>query len=460
MCSRPNRSYFLGIGRRLGYTLVEILVATTLTLILMTAVVTVFGGVGSGISKARKTVEMVDRLRTVAQVLNLDLHGVTVKMLPPARQEEAPGYFELIEGGGTGNAMNPPAKQDDGTPDSTVGECGDVLMFTTRSAARPFVGLYAGSPSGTTQSDVAEVAWFLRGHNLHRRVLLVAPSIGPQGFSQTWYQNNDISVRKVSDTDLIPNSLADLTKRENRFGHPRDKFPFDARQWGQLRLPTLVETAAIFQNAIALPAAPPTNRQVDLWSSQPSDTTWIPDTYLVNNSRYTPPNPAPDRLADDLVLTNVIAFDVKVWEPALNQPNNNASGFVDLGYARSQFVPAQNPPKNSSVQRFQHVGAPLSYLTAGGAYSQCVYDTGCFSYENEGIYDLKRGYVPDKAPGPAGRSTNGLDDGSGVVDGNSEQIYTPPYPVPLRGIQVKIRVFEPDSREVREVTVEQDFLPK
>ena len=37
---------------------------------------------------------------------------------------------------------------------------------------------------------------------------------------------------------------------------------------------------------------------------------------------------------------------------------------------------------------------------------------------------------------------------------------SPPYPYPLRGIQVKIRVFEPDSRQVREVTVVQDFLPQ
>ena len=39
-------------------------------------------------------------------------------------------------------------------------------------------------------------------------------------------------------------------------------------------------------------------------------------------------------------------------------------------------------------------------------------------------------------------------------------ITSPPYPYPLRGIQVKIRVFEPDSRQVREVTVVQDFLPQ
>ena len=56
----------------------------------------------------------------------------------------------------------------------TVGETGDILMFTTRNAARPFTGL---CNSSTIQSDVAEVAWFMRGRTLYRRVLLVAPSV-------------------------------------------------------------------------------------------------------------------------------------------------------------------------------------------------------------------------------------------------------------------------------------------
>jgi hypothetical protein len=62
---------------------------------------------------------------------------------------------------------------------------------------------------------------------------------------------------------------------------------------------------------------------------------------------------------------------------------------------------------------------------------------------------------------PAGTSTNGLDDNhDGVVDDVNEQITSSPYPVPLRGIQVKIRCYEPDSRLIREITIEQDFLPK
>jgi hypothetical protein len=80
-----------------------------------------------------------------------------------------------------------------------------------------------------------------------------------------------------------------------------------------------------------------------------------------------------------------------------------------------------------------------------------LYDTGSFSYENDGI-DQDGQYGPDQL-------TNGFDDnGVGGVDDLSEVEGSIPYAVPLKGIQVKIRVFEPDSRQIREVTVTEDFL--
>ena len=36
----------------------------------------------------------------------------------------------------------------------------------------------------------------------------------------------------------------------------------------------------------------------------------------------------------------------------------------------------------------------------------------------------------------------------------------PPYSAPLRAIRVTIRVYEPSSQQVRQVTVVQDFLPE
>ena len=55
-----------------GYTLVEILVATVLTLIMMGVVVAMFGRVGDSVSDSRATLELSDRLRATAARLQMD----------------------------------------------------------------------------------------------------------------------------------------------------------------------------------------------------------------------------------------------------------------------------------------------------------------------------------------------------------------------------------------------------
>jgi prepilin-type N-terminal cleavage/methylation domain-containing protein len=441
-----------------GYTLVELLVASVLTLLLMTAVVQVFSRVGNGISGARRALEQFGRLRDAEAQLRMDLAGATATMLPPQRLEAAPGYFEIIAGWSAqqinanwfqqpdgGWSMQPSPVDASGNADTTVGRRGHVLMFTTRSTAQPFVGRCAGSTSGTIQSYVAEVAWFLRGRTLHRRVLLVvtpAPAVQSQiGASPIgFYANNDISVH-VQNGNLVFNTLADLTKREYRFAHPLDQgFPFDAARWGQLGLPTLREcsSSSWCQGGTALLPAPnpPPQRSADIWGENKSN-----DVALLVPEHYPAVNPEDaTRLADDVVLNNVIGFDVKVWD-------NKAQQYVELGqpgavsFGGTGIGPAIN---NGSYPN------PLAAPT---------YDTWSSSYENEGInFGNSGNHQPDPR---AGKSTNGFDDDqSGVVDDQSEWLTSPPYLAPLRGIQVKIRCFEPDSRQVREVTVEQDFLPK
>jgi len=84
-----------------------------------------------------------------------------------------------------------------------------------------------------------------------------------------------------------------------------------------------------------------------------------------------------------------------------------------------------------------------------------TYDTFSLHYENNGWNEITNVASPSDA------GTNGLDDNNdGAVDDPLEYETHPPYPHRLRGLQVKIRVYEPDSRQVREVTVVQDFLPQ
>jgi hypothetical protein len=46
------------------------------------------------------------------------------------------------------------------------------------------------------------------------------------------------------------------------------------------------------------------------------------------------------------------------------------------------------------------------------------------------------------------------------VDDTGERETVPPYDRPLRGLQVLMRVYEPDSRAIRQVRVNQHFMPE
>jgi type II secretory pathway pseudopilin PulG len=538
-----------------AFTLVEVLVATVLSLIIMAAVVTVFASISTSISQSRSTLEMSDRLRTTAAQLKRDLEGVTVTMLPPRRPETNEGYFEYIEGPvgpvfmpedlwkwsgstpalTTANPQTQPYAFDidrttgtTGVADTTIGDNDDILMFTTRAKDRPFVGR-CGAPTTamptppTTESWVAEVAWFVRGRTLYHRVLLVAPNAfttAPLSTPATgttpasgYYANYDVSAHAYSSTLVVPNSLGDLTKREYRFAHPYTGFPYDARVWGQLGLPTLRETAAaaftvLPGSTVTLPTMPPFMARD--FSTNPYPWTNYVDTASGTQSHYY--DTTVTRITDDVAMTNVVGFDVKAWDPGapVLQYNNQIlmpgdsyytklmtgvvswtgvsvayyGAYVDLGWDPNSVYYAKRTA-GTPLPYFGHVGkgyivggnysAP-TYLGVNTGSSQRdpsglmadsnspvdnksarVYDTYSLHYEYDGVQQ------PTHATGVtvADIGTNGGDDdGYNGADDPGEAETCPPYPVPLRGIQIKIRAMDPDSGQVREVTVVQEFLPQ
>jgi type II secretory pathway component PulJ len=518
------------ILRRRAYTLIEILVSTTLSLMLMAAVISMFGEVGKGITDSRSMLESADRLRVVETRLQQDLAGVTVTMNPPCRPEDNAGYFEYIEGPvsqatasniarDTTNVIDntlPDTNPNRYAPDTTVGDFDDILMFTTRSTGRPFVGKVpiAINASGTIQSDVAEVAWFLRGRTLYRRVLLVAPELNNNAiFTNTsptgFYANYDVSARPQG-TGMIANTLGDLTRRECRYAHDAIN-PFfltgtnSFRGWGQLGLPTLRECSysppagAKKRWTVGWVPQPPSElpldsmAAMDFWTNDSSQR--FADNYLMNKYLTDTPNDPNDRnyelrIADDVVLTNVVGFDVKAWDPRVAVEARDSSGVFNAVY---------HPSSSSStdyITAFQKLGLPpqsgLTYsLAAAGAYPGAYMDLGYgnnivnpanagsfghFGDDRSGldvtINTAARTYDTYSTTCESADASNGFDDGlygaNGIVDDTGEKVHVvdgkncgiPPYPHPLRGIQVKIRVFEPDSRQIREVTVVQDFLPQ
>lgn len=442
---------------RAGMTLVEMLVAMTATLILMAAVAQVFGAFGMAISGSRAAIGVDARLRAVAGRLREDLAGVTVRMLPPRDPGQGEGYFELIEGPLSDAAAAA------GT-DVSAADIDDVLLFTTRSNGAPFIGR---GPAGTQfESTVAEVAWFARPtvpattpatYTLYRRQLLVMGYVGTTPFTtannntlpwstygSTWagYYNApcDISAR-LEGTTLFPNTLGDLTRRENRFMHGNGiangtvfPFPFVAHQ-----------TLSTASTGDVLPTA-------------------LAGLTFDENSA---------RRSEDLVLTNVLSFDVRVFDPAVpvNATNGStalvpgdpglsdanlsktlvaAGAYVDLGHGVSSnaLLSGVTPP-------FSGNGTTKSQLV-GSASTRRTYCTWSTHYEANGRND-------DSSPSDAlvDEGTDGLDNNTNsLVDEGDEQETSAPYPYALRGLEVRIRCYEPSSRQVRQVTVRQTFMPR
>lgn len=462
-------------ARAAGLTLVEMLVAMAASLLLLGLVAQLFSMVGQGVNGSRNAVEMADRTRTVQLMLRNDLVGATAFGLePPLDPERNLGYFEIVEGPEHeyGRAFADPSKI--ASDDRLMGDCDDVLAFTTRATGDTFTGMLDANARAAMQSPYAEVIYFCRKTantqnpqlcTLHRRQRLIVAYPGAGAFqignSALPGIDTDISCRLRAGR-LIPNTLGDLTKRENRFLRDTAQFPY---AFDQLR--------------------------------------------QVESLRLTGP-----REGEDVILTNVLAFDVRVFDidaplrrigdqllvpgdPGYNDPQSVSSslqgGFVDLNWPRARRngnVPVPDPrPEKGGEWVWDRAAGPGSFgswMPAAGWFSglgvsvrnshptrtlsiqppgssrqdYATYDTWSSHYEVNGLDD----------DGVAGvdQGTNGFDDAIGDssspspnpwwpannrVDDAREAETSPPYPVRLRGIEITIRCYEPAARQVREVKI-------
>ena len=219
------------------------MVALAITMIMMTAVITLFANVTGTVTNSRALIEISDRLRTTSNRLQLDLAGHTATTIPPLRPEDGEGYLEIVEGPNTdawsvliNPATIPPTTYLGGqsvpnptngqlisyssyansgmatpvtaTSNDIMGDADDVLMLTVRSQGEPFVG-WGYLPSSAafaalSESNTAEVIWYavpngrslpgdpnygtpnvpvepVQLYTLYRRVLLIAPTAVPTG---------------------------------------------------------------------------------------------------------------------------------------------------------------------------------------------------------------------------------------------------------------------------------------
>ncbi len=443
---------------RWGITLIELMIAVALTTIILGAMIAVFRFSSQEISKGRATLEMASQLRIAAELMRSDLENVTVPLRPWATDSNANGYFEYVEGpdsdryefitndAGVADVVDVGASMSDSRVNgaSYLGDHDDILAMTIRSKSRPFKGRFNGA---TIESYVAEVVWwtvredaaravdidgevdFVDHIKLYRRLLLVRPDLSTAETNiADFYDNNDVSVRPRGGA-LVTNSLGDLAKRENRFAHDAGTFPH-----------------AFMRNVINV---------------RP----------LTGEFQGT-----------DIMLTNVAAFDIKVFSPnALvnefidqvvdsNDPGfdstvgSNEGAYVDLGFnmnpansAMELFASnawfAGNPDINSQMDAF--IG------NVGSGNLGRTWCTWSPHYEYDGINQelttvnsLPTDTIVDQA-------TDGIDNNNRFgPDDDSERETKPPYPYKIRSIQIAIRMIDKNSGQSRQMTVRHSGVPE
>ncbi|MBC7853448.1 MAG: prepilin-type N-terminal cleavage/methylation domain-containing protein [Pirellulaceae bacterium] len=564
-----------------AFTLIELLIAMTLTLMLVYAIAQFYAYVGETVRDGRAQIEMGGQLRAAAQRLQQDLAEMTVRIGARSDPGSQQGVFAIIEGAasdidpngdlavtGLNNLFSAdvpsiiPANSavtdpnNDLKPDGAMlGDCDDILVMTIRSQGEPFVGRqFTGMVGGIAQyaviqSNLAEVIWFttfkdvnsdgvwnwdtnLNGvvdtadvpepRYLVRRQLLIlpgatvswptAPAALPPG--QSIYHHNDISCHVVLNSmgnfaGYVANSLGDLSQRENRCIHQN--------------------LSNLDSNGLLAPNYMPNSLQLRVGlTNVPS----IP-LYPAGSCALYSLDGIDQFHGEDKMLANVLAFDVRVYDPfavlradnsdmtqATATTDDDAQGvlspgdpgyayaalpinnfpavgngaYVDLWYARIfQNIPvAQRIPImqncNSSYAWAPALGAGLNAPANGAAW-----DNWSLAYEKDGpaqfggatademvdgLDNNGIGGVDDpseaetRPPYPATIGDNGIDeDGDGLFDGADHpnvmsppntffETFAPPATTILRGIEVRIRMYEPGTRQTRQQTVATDFIPE
>ena len=200
---------------RLGFTLVEMLVSVTLVLIIMLLLANVFGLAANTVEKQKGTAENDQQTRTFVTILKGDLCSRTFRFVYPY-----PANFDLTNAGGLYDAAerrgyfsisenNPDDSTDDVLSltidyslDSADQSCVDSLkneLYGRATLLKPSASTLSnnqylqanhnqpefddGYPVNNDlgRSPYAEVIYFLRNGNLHRRVSLVRKPGDPDG---------------------------------------------------------------------------------------------------------------------------------------------------------------------------------------------------------------------------------------------------------------------------------------
>lgn len=477
---------------RPGFTLVELMVAAAVCVLIMAILATCFSTGIDTLRQLRSQGDMTDQLRAAEIVIKRDLQA---KRFPADDQRENLGtrlsdlrYDKLVIDPNTGTTLikdpnytvpgvvAPPRggfmrikSCDPGTtpsgqsifegtdPDgySSYRSTEDILHFTSILPGGTDQNLYAaavfvaGNPQPILMtSPAAEIALFLDTtrpsgdagngmplYNLVRRQRLVALTDSDK-FTMTPPPGNvlDAGVVSVSMMTGQINSLADLTNPNHRLSGP-GRNPNTGNYL--LPAPPAVPCAGPGVNGGIVTVAP----------LLPGSCPIHPDGYLSALSG--------NRAGDDVLLSNVISFEVKVnWEPmTINPP----FPWPQPQVIRPRAYPGLGLDNDNDKMPDTNTDSPFDYLP-GRTFSNA---TGGFNkwlsppfvpavFNPTYVFDT---WCGDAQQGFGNWNVAGLTQSGGVV--------TDPQAIPIRArvrsIQIRVRVFDPKLKNSRQLTIVQEM---
>jgi type II secretory pathway component PulJ len=390
-----------------GFTLPELLVAAAVCVLIMSVLATVFQAGIDTLRNLRSSGEMMDQLRAAGETLKRDLAGNHFQ-----REDTKPNQglrlsdhrLDLLTPSGDGKTFtgnwSPPRGgffRIKSTPAFVEGRDQDNLLSTR--ATDHYLHFTSVLPGGTEQnlytanvgdvvytSPAAELAYFLAPiptgyannnqavplHNLIRRQRLVALTAGDQANLLT--PQPDPGVISLGASNAV-NTLADLANPSNRLG---------------------------------------------------GAATWAPQP-MGGDATLAPLGGA--RTGDDVLLSNVISFEVKVaWVPAPGVRPPRPFGTLNTATPGTFDNPVLHPNYTETTDH------PYDHLPP-------VFDNA--SLRGQHLFDTWYAY-------PGWNSTNPRTGGSPIA-----------HPVPFRArvmaLQIKLRVYDPRMKNARQVTIVQDM---
>lgn len=394
--------------RIVGFTILEVLIALTASLLLMLGLARTYKLLGDKITEQQSEMDLSTRLRDIAIRLRDELRRATCDMAPPAKEESAEGYLVYHEGPFTdttsilGSVQHPVPQNVSYFPDSRFGDIDDYLAFTARAReGAPYMGFiprgildavrwmnvpsqrtqiqapYVGNPKYGAElvpffSEVAEIAYWVSPEWTRAAYRQGDADDGTLYYDNVLDASNNASFHPVyidRNGDLLPDRL-NLHRRVLLIRPDLNVTPGEMRaanggttvasplspEFGVPTIPFLIETGTGFRvvpisdvagaNQLLLPNEPGTAsvQAPGLWAANPSE---VAPNWLVGVAHL--------QQVMDLSISRV----TDSWSLPTTSPSVAGSFGMPTSIIKANSLAELTRPEN----RFAHVRIPESIIT-------------------------------------------------------------------------------------------------